>query len=79
MKTTVHARVSRDERAAIERLKAVTGQTESDLVRRGLALVEREVTAAPSALDRAGDSVGRFRNGPADLSMNPDHLDGFGR
>jgi hypothetical protein len=79
MKTTVHARLSRDERAAIERLKAATGQTESDLVRRGLALVAQEMTTAPSALDRAGESVGRFRNGPVDLSTNPDHLDGFGQ
>jgi hypothetical protein len=78
MKTTAHARLSRDERATLERLKAATGQNTSDLIRRGLALVALEVTASPSALDRAGNSVGRFGNGPADLSTNLDHLDRFG-
>jgi hypothetical protein len=32
-----------------------------------------------SALDRAGDLVGCFRGGPADLSSNPEHLAGFGQ
>jgi hypothetical protein len=79
VKSTVQARLSRDERATLAWLKAATGQNTSDVIRRGLALVALEVTASPSALNRAGSSVGRFRNGPADLSSNPDHLDGFGR
>jgi hypothetical protein len=32
-----------------------------------------------SALDQAGDLVGCFRGGPADLSSNPEHLAGFGQ
>jgi hypothetical protein len=36
-------------------------------------------TPAISALDSAGDLVGCFNNGPADLSSNPHHLDDFGR
>ena len=36
-------------------------------------------TPAISALDSAGDLVGCFNEGPADLSSNPRHLDEFGR
>jgi hypothetical protein len=36
-------------------------------------------TPAISALDSAGDLVGCFNEGPADLSSNPCHLDEFGR
>ncbi len=36
-------------------------------------------TPAISALDSAGDLVGCFNEGPADLSSNPHHLDDFGR
>jgi hypothetical protein len=32
----------------------------------------------PSALDLAGDLVGCFGGGSADLASNPRHLDGFG-
>lgn len=36
-------------------------------------------TRPPSALDLAGDLVGCFSGGPADLASNPRHLDGFGQ
>jgi hypothetical protein len=70
MKTSVHARLNCSERATLERLKAATGESTSDLIRRGLVLVALEVTASQSALNRAGDSVGRFRDGPSHLSTN---------
>jgi hypothetical protein len=44
-----------------------------------LALAAREAVGQPSALAVAGRSVGRFRNGPPDLSINPKQLEGFGR
>ena len=36
MKPYVHARVGKDDRALLDRLKDATGRSESDLVRRGL-------------------------------------------
>jgi hypothetical protein len=79
VKKYIHARLSREERMALDRLRAATGRSESDLVRLGMKLVERELTGEPSALDRAGKSVGRFPGGPHDLSTNRRHLDHFGQ
>jgi hypothetical protein len=79
MKTFIHARLSREDRLALERLRRTTGQSESELVRRGLRLVQAEVEGGGSALDAAGPSVGRFTGGAADLATNPRHLDDFGR
>jgi metal-responsive CopG/Arc/MetJ family transcriptional regulator len=56
--------------------------SKSEVVRRALVSYlnqrQAEVPAA-SALERAGDLVGCFSGGPADLSSNPRHLDGFGK
>lgn len=43
--------------------------------------VQQQAANTPtiSALDSAGDLVGCFNEGPADLSSNPCHLDEFGR
>ena len=79
MKTYIHARLGEDERAALEALKKATGQTESEIVRRGLQLVAQEERRTRSALDVAGRSVGRFKRGPRDLSVNGAHLEGFGK
>ena len=78
VKTYIHARLSNEDRAMLEDLKKSTGQTESDLVRRGLQLVSKELGRKPSARELAGRSVGRFRNGPRDLASNKKHLEGFG-
>ena len=78
MKTYVHARLGAEERAVLERLKRSSGRTESEILRRGLHLVAEEEGRQRSALDLAGRSVGRFKNGPRDLSRNRKHLDGFG-
>lgn len=78
MKAYIHARVSAAERAALEELKAATGQTESELVRRALQLVAQEEGHRRSALDLAGPSAGRFTGGPRDLSVGTKHLEGFG-
>lgn len=44
-------------------------------------VLQQQTAGAPaiSALDRAGDVVGCFNNGPADVSSNPHHLNDFGR
>lgn len=78
MKPYIHARLGDAERAVLEKLKRTTGQTESEIVRRGLRLVAQEEQRRRSALDLAGRSVGRFKAGPRDLSANDKHLDGFG-
>ena len=55
--------------------------TKSELVRRALVAYIRQrnqSSAIVSALDQAGDLVGCFSGGPADLASNPGHLDGFG-
>jgi len=78
VKTYIHARLSREDRAALERLKASTGRSESEIVRLGVRLAQRELAGQPTALDLAGKSVGRFPDGPRDLSTNGRHLDGFG-
>ena len=78
MKTYIHARLTREDRRALERLKAATGRSDSDLVRLGLRRAAEELGARPSALDLAASSAGRFSGGPTDLSVNPAHLDGFG-
>jgi hypothetical protein len=75
----IHARLSEEDRALLADLKRATGASDSDLVRRGLRLVHRELAHDPSALSLAGRSTGKFRGGPPDLATNPDHLDGFGQ
>jgi hypothetical protein len=78
MKTYIHARLGAEERATLEQLKAVTGRSESELVRQGLQLLAAAELQRPSAAALAGRSVGRFAGGPRDLSVNPSHLAGFG-
>jgi hypothetical protein len=78
MKAFVHARLRARERQLLRDLKAATGRTESEIVRRGLELVAEEDLQRRSALDLAGSSVGRFKGGPRDLSTNRRHLESFG-
>jgi Arc/MetJ-type ribon-helix-helix transcriptional regulator len=78
MKPFIHARLGEADRAALEKLKLTTGQSESEIVRRGLRLVAQEEQRRRTALDLAGRSVGRFKNGPTDLSTSGRHLEGFG-
>jgi len=78
VKTYLHARLAKADGALLEEVKAATGETDSEIVRRGLRLVAQEERRRRSALDLAGASVGRFKNGPRDLSTNREHLEGFG-
>jgi hypothetical protein len=79
MKRFVHARLTEAERAVLEQLRRVTGQSESALIRHGLKLVAEATQPRGSALDLAGRSVGRFKGAPPDLSTSRKHLEGFGR
>lgn len=78
MKAYIHARLGEKDRAVLDALKQSTGRTESEIVRRGLQLVAKEVGPRRSALELAGRSVGRFKSGPKDLSTNRRRLEGFG-
>jgi hypothetical protein len=79
VKTYIHARLTDEDRSVLKKLREATGEGESSLVRKGLRLVLKEVGRKPSALELAGDSVGKFRKGPRDLARNKKHLAGFGR
>ena len=78
MKTYIHARLGKHDRAVLEELKQATGHSESEIVRRGLRLVVEQQRQRRSALELAGRSVGRFKKGPRDLSTNKKHLERFG-
>ena len=78
MKAYIHARLRRADRAVLDDLKRTTGESESELVRRGLHLVSRELGRKQSALEVAGPSAGRFKKGPTRLSTDKKHLQGFG-
>ena len=72
------ARLTPKERALLEELKKTTGLSESELVRQGLHLLWHEVRPKKSALELAGDSVGKFKTAPRDLSTNKKHLEASG-
>jgi hypothetical protein len=78
VKTYIHARLSKEDRTALDELKTLTGESESQLVRRGLRLMLKEVRPRSIALDVAGLSVGKFKKGLRDLSRNKKYLVGFG-
>lgn len=78
MKAYIHARLGKADRTVLEELKQATGRSESEIVRRGLQLVAEAERRRRTALDVAGRSVGRFKNGPRDLSVSRKHLEGFG-
>jgi len=62
----------------LEELKKATGHTESELLRRGLRAIFKEHPRTRSALHLAGKSIGKFKGGPKDLSVNKKHMGGFG-
>lgn len=81
VKAYVHARLDPEDRARLDELKRITGETETALVKKGLRLVhEHEVEArrTRTALEIAGRLVGKYR-GPSDLSTNKKYLDDLGR
>ena len=78
MKTHIHARLSKEDRVVLDRLKQSAGRTASEIARRGLKLVAEEEGRRRSALDLAGRSVARFKKGPKDLSTNKRRLKDFG-
>ena len=60
----------------LDRLARQRGVSRAAIVRE--ALRAHIAPPGPSALDLAGDLVGAFDGLPADLSTNPDYLEGLG-
>jgi hypothetical protein len=79
MKTYIHARLNKEDRALLEELKTSTGRSESELVREGLRSIRRQLERKRNALEVAGKSSGKFVGGPKDLSTNNEYLADFGR
>jgi hypothetical protein len=79
VKGYIHARLGKEDATVLKELKAATGESDSQLVRRGLRLVRDALAGRRSALDLAWNSAGKFKTGAKDLSTNKKHLDGFGR
>ncbi len=80
MQQHVHARLDAKDRSRLEIVKKATGASESELIRQGLSLVyEQTQQKHLSALDLAGDSVGKFKSRHKDLSTNKKHLRGLGK
>jgi len=78
---TISMKLPDDLDAELEARAERQGASKSSLVREALAeyLVDEEKTVRPASfLDQAADLAGCV-DGPADLSVNPDHLDGYGR
>ena len=79
VKTYIHARLGKQDHVLLRELRESTGESDSELVRRGLRVMSEQLGRRPSALDVAGNSAGKFSTGPADLSTNDAYLDDFGR
>ncbi len=78
---TLSIRLSKAERAAL-RTAAKKGKiSQGQLVRKALrayGVVPKE-KAAPNAYDRVKHLIGKYKDGPGDLSTNPKYMEGFGR
>ncbi len=78
---TLSIRISKGERAAL-RAAAKKGKTsQGQIVRlalRAYGVAPKEKTA-PNAYDLVKDLIGKYKDGPGDLSTNPKYMEGFGR
>lgn len=76
MGDTVQARLDEETQAALEGLVRNLGISQSEVIRAGIRLMEKR-HAKPMRRKIIG--VGQFDTGIADLSTNPNRLEGFGR
>jgi len=75
MSKMVHARLDPDTDNLLRRLRRSTGLGDSELIRRGLRVLE----TLQAGQGRPGIiGLGAFSSGIADLGSNKRHLDGFG-
>lgn len=78
MKEIIQARLNKEEQDLLQELQATTGESVSDLIKKGLQLLYQEVGAGPNALELAQGSIGRFTASVADFSLHKKHLRGYG-
>ncbi|MEJ7734196.1 MAG: ribbon-helix-helix protein, CopG family [Polyangiaceae bacterium] len=73
----VQARLDAATAARLEEMRAQTGLTSSEILRRALAMFASTLPASRSSRKVIG--LGRFASGVRDLGSNRKHLEGFGR
>jgi hypothetical protein len=76
MANSIQARLDDETESMRERLKATTGWTDSEIIRRGIKLLAA-VTPAKARKGRF-TGVGKYDSGIPDLATNPKHMEGFG-
>jgi hypothetical protein len=78
---TLSIRISKKERAALRAAAKKGKLSEGEVVRRALRAfgVAPKGKAEPNAYDLVKDLIGKYKDGPGDLSTNPKYLKDFGR
>ena len=78
---TLSIRLSKAERTALRRAAKKVKISQGQLVRKALHAygVVPDEKAAPSAYDLVKHLIGKYKDGPGDLSSNPRYMEGFGR
>ncbi|HEV8072681.1 MAG TPA: CopG family transcriptional regulator [Opitutaceae bacterium] len=78
---TLSIRISKSERAALRTMARKEKISQGQLVRKALRAygVAPKEKAIPSGYDLVKDLIGKYTDGPGDLSTNPKYLEGFGR
>jgi hypothetical protein len=78
---TLSIRISKSERVALRTMARKEKISQGQLVRKALHAygVTPKGKATPSGYDLVKDLVGKYTDGPGDLSTNPKYLEGFGR
>jgi hypothetical protein len=72
----VHARLDAETQRVLARLKRLTGENDSAVIRRALRALD---AASPAPTGKRIVGMGKFASGHADLGSNREHLHGFGR
>jgi metal-responsive CopG/Arc/MetJ family transcriptional regulator len=77
----INVRVDKRLKAELEAEAREKGVSSSDVVREALEEHVRRRTPKESCLDiaRRIGIIGVYKDGPTDLSTNPEHMEGFGR
>jgi uncharacterized protein YoxC len=69
-----------EESKLLMEIKKKIKQTESAIINKGLRLVDqKDIQKKKTALELAGDSVGKVSSGIKDLSTNKKYFEGFGK
>ena len=80
MSERISIRIPQELQQGVERIVQATGKSESEIVRAALAEFCSRHEREPSCYDLAASAgILGCGSGPADLSTNPKHMEGFGR